>query len=524
MPQASFTNNDLSAPTRIDISSMVNVDAIVRSSLPNGFGNANEAIIFSLYDIKPTYDDIQKSATLMNTKINDVLKENFTSLDIRVNITQKIADFMDPNQEGGEPSIGLLIQHVKNLLRAFSINRDSDEWKEKIGTLRRVQHDSTTVEDRGNVWRSATTEDNPDHDDENPDYFYGVHGGMSSPIFINDDIGEGELNMVTGYGNLREGLIRNASVDQINLPMNDIGNWCWVKYSNKINHKMSLLETNERSPYEIMVDIAKVTNSIFGVESDLDDVTGNITDKFFMRPRDPRKAKLLEGSYILENSESVFIHLKRNSQNWIGKNYPTSGLILINDELISYKPDPGNNALGSFYLPQSGTITIHGIIERGVHGTTPARHEAESEVLWVDHFISMDMQAVAKPIQSLGSTNQSEHLYNEISVSYGDGEPYKDENKESIVKNRRKKLSIDTILDNHQKEWAKWIAESYKERFSEIHNIIDLELKTTLYMKLGEVVVINQQDRAKLKFTPCQILEISQNPSSRTTSLKLVTL
>ena len=355
-------------------------------------------------------------------------------------------------------------------------------------------------------WRSATTEDEPvpekDRDGNDIlDYFYGVHGGTASPIVSDGD----KIHLITGYGNLRQGLIRNARLSDSKIDINLLDNLQWVQYSDKLNHKISQILTNNKSPYALMSDISNMTNSIFG-----------FSNEFFMKPRDPRKAKL--GVDILL-SEISSISLLSGSQNWNPANYPASSILLIGDELLSY----GDTDAGYSYNTATEAASLVGGIIRGIHRTTALDHAAETEVLWIDHYITHNMQRIEKPIQTLNITSQSEHIYNDIKVMYGSDKVYELEDADSIAANGRKLFEISTVLDNHQYEWAKWIGDTFLERFKDIHHIVDMELKTTLYINVGDIVLIEQQDRAHM-FTPCQVLDITQNPPERSTTIKLVTL
>ena len=355
-------------------------------------------------------------------------------------------------------------------------------------------------------WRSATTEDEPipEKDDDGNDildYFYGVHGGTASPIVSDGD----KIHLITGYGNLNQGLIRNARLSDSRIDVNLLNNWQWVQYSDKLNHKISQILTNNKSPYALMSDISNMTNSIFG-----------FSNEFFMKPRDPRKAKL---NIDISLSEISSIGLLSGSQSWNPANYPASGILLIEDELISY----GDTDDGYSYNAATESASIVGGITRGIHGTTASDHDAETEVLWIDHYITSNMQRIEKPIQTLNITSQSEHIYNHIKVMYGSDKVYELEDDDSIAANGRELFEISTVLDDHQYDWAKWIGDTFLERFKDIHHIVDMELKTTLYMNIGDIVLIEQQDRVHM-FSPCQVLDITQNPPDRSTNIKLITL
>ena len=355
-------------------------------------------------------------------------------------------------------------------------------------------------------WRSATTEDEPipekDLDGNDIlDYFYGVHGATASPIVSDGN----SIHLITGYGNLRQGLIRNARLSDAKIDINLLDNWQRIQYSDKLNHKISQILTNNKSPHALMSDISNMTNSIFG-----------FSNEFFMKPRDPRKAKL---NIDISLSEISSIGLLSGSQSWNPANYPASGILLIEDELISY----GDTDDGYSYNAATESASIVGGITRGIHGTTASDHDAETEVLWIDHYITSNMQRIEKPIQTLNITSQSEHIYNHIKVMYGSDKVYELEDDDSIAANGRELFEISTVLDDHQYDWAKWIGDTFLERFKDIHHIVDMELKTTLYMNIGDIVLIEQQDRVHM-FSPCQVLDITQNPPDRSTNIKLITL
>ena len=142
-------------------------------------------------------------------------------------------------------------------------------WREKVGYLYKISHPSSIIEEVGLNWRSATTTDNPDT--EETDYFYGVHGATTAPIAISKDA----LHIITGFGNFDDiGQPRGEH------PVDRIGNWNWIQYHDQINQRLSEVLTNGRTGFDILKDIAILTNSIIGFKN----------DTFFLRPREPQKA------------------------------------------------------------------------------------------------------------------------------------------------------------------------------------------------------------------------------------------
>ena len=167
------------------------------------------------------------------------------------------------------------------------ITEFTNAWTKDVGNVfyyvHMSTHADTNIRPLGINWRSATTTDNPDHNDSqdeevrNVDYFYGVHGGTISPIVIDDD---GTINLWTGYGT-QEDILAIANTREETV-FDKVDNWQWIQYDNKLNRRIDLLETNEKTGFDIIKDIAAITNSIIGFNN----------KQFYMIPRDPKRGKL----------------------------------------------------------------------------------------------------------------------------------------------------------------------------------------------------------------------------------------
>ena len=359
------------------------------------------------------------------------------------------------------------------------------QWREKIGYLYKIEHPSSTIQEVGLNWRSATTTDNPDT--EETDYFYGIHGGTTAPIAIVDDV----IHLITGFGNFDDiGQPRGAH------PVNRVGNWNWIQYGNKINQRLSEVFTNGRTGFDVLKDIAIVTNSIIGFKN----------GTFFLRPREPQKAINGGGSGITATQTT----LTADDLNW--GTYPSEGYLLIGSELIKHS---GADANGQF-----------SDLVRGAEGTTAAAHTGKFEITFVDHILSLNQDTLEMPIKKIGATNDNRQFYNYIVIESKDGDAFPPvEDTQSIMENGFSELRVRTLLDEHQSEWAKWLANSYLARFKDVHQVIQPVLKPSPYLFPGEVVYLDVPERMHLDGTRCQLLEIRdalrQPP---TTAVKLVTL
>ena len=357
------------------------------------------------------------------------------------------------------------------------------DYREKIGYLYKIEHPSSTIQSLGRNWRSATTTDNPNT--EETDYFYGVHGGTTAPITVVDD----DVHLLTGYGNFK-GIEQSLRSE----PVNRIGNWNWIQYHNKINQRLSEVLTNGRTGFDILRDIAILNNAILGFKNDA---------TFFMRPREPQKA-VNGSSGITATQRSV----TAEALNW--GDFPREGWLFIDGELIQHT---GADANGQF-----------SDLVRGAEETTAAAHTGNFDITFVDHVLSLNQDTLEMPLKSVVLHNDNRQHYNRVRLRYGDDETVLVEDATSIAENGARLLDVSVPLDAHQRVWAEWLANAYLKRFKDVHQILNLTLKPSFHIAVGDVVYLQIPERLHLNGTLCQVLEIRPLGRTLTTALKLVTL
>ena len=364
----------------------------------------------------------------------------------------------------------------------------SNDWKARIGRLFKYNPNSG-LEDLGVNWRSATTGDNPNPVEDKPDYYYGIHGGTASPIVFKED----KIHMITGYGTF-DGIERVGEFE-----VDNVDNWQWILYDDILNQRIPVLLTNEMTGYDILKFISTITNSIIGFDN----------DKLFIVPRLSRRAKLSTTLPSIATSFSI-IDLSRETL------WPDSGDIIIDGEIISYESiDQDDNEFTNFL--------------RGSYKTTAVTHTVDlinnvnPDVYYVDHILSLDQRTLHAPINDVNINNDYRQLYNQVKVNYGNGKSVFLQDDDSVDRYGELMFEITAPIDSHQAVWADWIARSFLERFKDVKQIIDLKLKTTLYMKIGDVVVIQIPDRLHLTHA-CQVIGISQSIKERITDVKFVIL
>ena len=358
------------------------------------------------------------------------------------------------------------------------------QWREKVGYVYKIEHPSSIIEEVGRNWRSATTTDNPNT--EETDYFYGVHGATTAPIAVVNDA----LHLITGFGNFDDiGQPRGEH------PVNRIGNWNWIQYHDQINQRLSEVLTNGRTGFDVLKDIAIITNSILGFEN----------DTFFMRPREPQKA-INASSGVTATQHTI----TAADLNW--GEFPSEGWLYVDGELIKHSGADENGQFSN--------------LVRGDEGTTAAAHTGNFEIDFVDHILSLNADTLEMPIKRVIAQNDNRQFYNRVIIRYGDGEETPPaEDPKSIADNGDWLLKMEVPLDSHQRVWAKSISKSYLARFKDVHQILNLTLKSTFFLKRLDVVCLNIPERLHLHNTRCQVLEVRHSfRQPPTTAVKLVTI
>ena len=364
-----------------------------------------------------------------------------------------------------------------------------DNWKGRIGHLYSVINPqpldlNPAPVDLGLNYASALPSDSP----HGVDRYYGTHGGTASPIReVN-----GGLTFVTGYGYL----------DKIDDNDNEVAkyeNWQQIRYDNPIEFRLPELETNDRTGFDIAKVLAIATNSIFSFDN----------DEFTFRPRIPFSGQwntFMDPHILLEN-------LNRDTGD-----YPAEGLIAVGNELIRY-----NN-----FTAQVGHTPTIDIVERGAFGTTQQTHASDDDIYWVDHYLGLDQSTLDQPIDTIVVSEDTNNIYNRVSIAYGGTDPYIAEDQASIDIYGVREFSLSVPLGIGNIKWVGWIADSILKRFKTPNSLINLQLKPSWHLKVGDIMFVKVTHRLNLQ-VPTQIVSVNHNvrvgaESAVTTTVQLLTL
>ena len=238
----------------------------------------------------------------------------------------------------------------------------------------------------------------------------------------------------------------------------------WIVYSNKLNQKITLVETNGKTGFEVIERIAGLTNSIVGYE----------TGDFIFKPRRQTQA------YLSQDVGSTANSIQYKDTNRVISN--TTGIIIVNDEIMSF------NGIG--------TGVLNGIT-RGINNTNITTHSEDDAIVFIDKVIISD--DMARPINDMDIETDGTLIYNHIIAKYAANQvprtdflilPAPDAN--SILENGERKIDLELPLDYHQTEWAKLLASQFLEQYKNLRFAITLVLKRDLEIRLGDIVYLNE--------------------------------
>ena len=330
-----------------------------------------------------------------------------------------------------------------------------------------------TIESVGS-WRTAFV--NPDPQEAPRDRYYGRHGGMASPMISAED----KLHLLPGFGRLDE-------IANIDSDVSRIDNWNWLQLDDKQNRRIHDINTNNRTGWQVLQDIATSTGSRIGFD----------VDTFIMESHNPPSVKL--AAAITNNSTAAIKDANRSAFS--------QDHVLIDNELATYTL--ANNE-----------ITL---VDRGVYPTTQANHEVDDAVYFVDHILELNSLHPSEPVDDINFRNAEEIFYNAITIQDTAGNNYDFRNADSISKFGERKLELATLLNETQQPLIRSIGQDYLNRFSVLRQIINLTLKTSVYIKVGDVLYSNIGDRTHLQ-RAVQVMEVSHSMVAQQTTVVAITL
>lgn len=255
-------------------------------------------------------------------------------------------------------------------------------------------------------------------------------------------------------------------------------NWLWQEISADVPLKLPVLNTHRRRAWDVLTELATITHTTIGFEQ----------DKFTMRTRDAVRARLTNDALV----DDAVLQVEGTGA------FPSSGYLLIRQEVIKYSGKTDNRFT---------------VASRGVHGSDVSAYDAGAEIILVDGF-AFD-HAVDSNLISVNLEPDFLNLYNQITVRYGDDNRayVEDAASVSVYGERPYELSLANLSD-HERDWAKRLAESYLAETSKIRSLVSMVLRWSPELEIGQIVVVHHEDNIHLDWVPCRILRLYHDVAS----------
>ena len=256
-------------------------------------------------------------------------------------------------------------------------------------------------------------------------------------------------------------------------------NWLWQEISSDVSLKLPVLNTHRRRVWDVLTELATITHTTIGFDQ----------DRLTLRSREAVRTRLK--SAVL--SDDVVLQVEGTVE------FPVSGFLLIRQEVFKY----------SGKMEDRFTV-----VSRGVHGSAIGTdYDVGVEVILVDGF-AFD-HAIDSNLISVNLEPDFLNLYNQITVRYGDdNRAYVEDSDSVLVYGERPYELLLANLSDHDRDWAKHLAESYLEETSKIRSLVSLVLRWAPELEIGQIVVVHHADNIHLDWVPCRILRIYHDVSS----------
>ena len=244
------------------------------------------------------------------------------------------------------------------LSTGVSIPLDDIGHIQKIGTL-------GNMSSLGLNWRSRFPTGETDR-------FTGVHGGTMCAMLSDGD----DLHLISQKADFF-----------------DIEGEQWIVYSNKLNQRVPLLRTNGKTGFEVLEELASISNAIMGIA----------LGRFVFKSRIESSAHLQSD---IGSADTVINTERFNRQTSFNLASGESKVVYVDGELIKY----------SGLTITDNKITALTTLERGAYDTTAKYVQSENEIILVDRVIQAS--DLSRPINDMDIEIDGTLIRNDILIRY----------------------------------------------------------------------------------------------------------
>ena len=267
----------------------------------------------------------------------------------------------------------------------------------------------------------------------------------------------GELHAIARYADKFTIAARDSDAAQ---PENEQ----WVTFGRDIHYFLE--DQPSGSLYDIMTEFAKLANARLHIAR----------NRLRFVDIDPYEALLETG---VSDSGGRLTYKDAN------KEFPASGYVLINREIIKYTGRTASQLSG---------------LTRGVGGTTAAAHSPEDHILFLDKVI--DASAIEDPYSDINIYIDTNKFYNRIVDSENRAVAVDEGSQEEFGE---RTYTLSTQLSQHQIAWSQYLNDKTLDRLKDIKSNVRVRMQAAYYLDIGNIVMFAYSREILM---PIQIINI----------------
>ena len=249
---------------------------------------------------------------------------------------------------------------------------------------------------------------------------------------------DGDLHLMMGYGNLDEILRFNSLASAAD-------NVQHLVLGRRLRYVMPTFSPNG-SVYDALAEIARNVNGTLNFDNNLI----SIQERQAYRAETNGATGTGTGSLAFQNANKVF---------------PSSGYLFIEGEILKYTGISGRAFTG---------------ISRGVLGTERVNHVNATEILYLNTVFGK-----SRILKNFNILEDTARIYNVIQDS---DNRFKVKDEDSIARFGELSYPLNLGLTRHEGAWQEYIFEGYLASLKDVHSLINLPLKPSFFLELGDFV------------------------------------
>ena len=387
-----------------------------------------------------------------------------------------------------------------------TIPDDQHDYPNQGGTLIEIESNNDVTE-HGQVWRSATKDDNANASEDSEIYDgWGLHNSVISNMIVDE---RDNLHFVAGYG-VPYNIDENLPFSSLDAPVPALSNFQWLQWGTDLAAKIASFPVSGQRGLPLTQALATIGFANVGVP-----------------PTAATDARLAgETVSAWQRYASIYFRSRHDAQVTLRTAVGSGAVSQLNVDAVGL-PDAGEVLFGTEIFAYNSTVTQSGVIRqlRGVtraqHGSVASSHSAETIGIRVDGFIDAGDESEIYTVRdrALDFINQK----NRVTVGLAGGNAEASD-AVSIDDFGEFALSLGTspvLFSRFDADWAELLAELYLDSLKAPKEVLAIATRLSLSVEVGQVVVVDIDYRIKIGFKAFVVTQVAHALPQAVTDIRL---